>query len=75
MYFSLLTNYSTFVAFDEALTLLDQLKKTKIKIRKNRKHSGSIPNIGVSCEYCKISKNTYFEEHLRTTASDHRQNL
>ena len=22
-----------------------------------------------SCEYCKIFKNTYFEEHLRTTAS------
>ena len=20
------------------------------------------------CEYCKISKNTYFEEHLRTAA-------
>ena len=23
-----------------------------------------------SCEYCKISKNTYFEEHLRTAASE-----
>ena len=23
-----------------------------------------------SCEICKISKNTYFEEHLRTTASE-----
>ena len=22
-----------------------------------------------SCEYCKIFKNTYFEEHLRTAAS------
>ena len=22
-----------------------------------------------SCEYCKIFKNTYFEEYLRTTAS------
>ena len=26
-------------------------------------------NVGV-CEYCGISKNTYFEEHLRTTDSD-----
>ena len=24
----------------------------------------------LSCEYCKISKNTYFEEHLRTAASE-----
>ena len=23
-----------------------------------------------SCEYCEISKNTYSEEHLRTTASE-----
>ena len=23
----------------------------------------------LSCEYCKFFKNTYFEEHLRTTAS------
>ena len=23
-----------------------------------------------SCEYCEIFKNTYFEEHLRTAASD-----
>ena len=23
-----------------------------------------------SCEYCEISKNTYFEEHLRTAASE-----
>ena len=22
-----------------------------------------------SCEYCKLFKNTYFKEHLRTTAS------
>ena len=23
-----------------------------------------------SCEYCEISKNTYFEEHLRTADSE-----
>ena len=23
-----------------------------------------------SCEYCEISKNTYFEEHLRAAASE-----
>ena len=23
-----------------------------------------------SCKYCEISKNTYFEEHLRTAASE-----
>ena len=23
-----------------------------------------------SCEYCQTFKNTYFEEHVRTTASD-----
>ena len=23
-----------------------------------------------SCEYCEISKNNYFEEHLRTAASE-----
>ena len=27
------------------------------------------PNAGASCEYCENFKNTYFEEHLRTTAS------
>ena len=26
-----------------------------------------------SCEYCEIFKNTYFEEHLRTAASEYRQ--
>ena len=26
-------------------------------------------NTGVSCEYFEIFKNTYFEKHLRTTAS------
>ena len=25
-------------------------------------------NTGVFCEYCKISRNTYFEEHLRMAA-------
>ena len=24
-----------------------------------------------SCEFCKISKNTFFTEHLRTTASEY----
>ena len=24
-----------------------------------------------SCEFCEISKNTFFAEHLRTTASEH----
>ena len=24
----------------------------------------------ISCEYCKILENIYFEEHLRTAASD-----
>ena len=28
-----------------------------------------IPTLIFSCEYCEIFKNTYFEEHLRTTAS------
>ena len=27
------------------------------------------PKVGVFCEYCKIFKNTYFEEKLRTFAS------
>ena len=27
-------------------------------------------NTGVSCEYCEIRKNTYFEEHMRTAAFD-----
>ena len=26
-----------------------------------------------SCEYCKIFKKTYFEEHLRTAASERRK--
>ena len=26
-------------------------------------------NLGVSCEYCKNFKNTYFEEHLQIAAS------
>ena len=28
-----------------------------------------------SCEFCEISKNTYSTEHLRTTASDHRDTI
>ena len=27
-----------------------------------------------SCEFCEISKNTFFTEHLRTTASEVKQN-
>ena len=27
-------------------------------------------NAGVYCEYCKIVKNTYFEEHMRAAASE-----
>ena len=34
MHFLLLTNYSNYVAFDEALTLLDRLKKTITEITK-----------------------------------------
>ena len=30
-------------------------------------------NTGVFCEYCKIFKNAYFEEHPQTTASDLRK--
>ena len=26
-----------------------------------------------SCEFCEISRNTFFTEHLRTTASEHKQ--
>ena len=29
----------------------------------------------LSCEICEVYKNTYFEEHLRTTASKHRSNF
>ena len=29
----------------------------------------------LSCEICEVFKNTYFEEHLRTTASKHRSNF
>ena len=28
-----------------------------------------------SCEYCEIFKNSYFEEHLQTAASDNSKNL
>ena len=34
MYFFLMTNYSNYVALDEALVLLDGLKKVIAKIRK-----------------------------------------
>ena len=27
-------------------------------------------NTGISCEYCKILKDTYFEEHMPATASE-----
>ena len=27
-------------------------------------------NTGISCEHCKIFKNSYFEKHMRTPASD-----
>ena len=29
----------------------------------------------LSCEYCKISNNTCFEEHLRTTASENNKKV
>ena len=32
-----------------------------------------VPAQVFSCEYCEISKNTYFEEHLRTAASECRR--
>ena len=32
-------------------------------------------NVGVSCEYCKIFKKTYFEKHLWTAASVYIVNL
>ena len=38
-----------------------------IKLHANLFKKGS--NTGVSCEYYEIRKNTYFEKHLRTTAS------
>ena len=34
MHFLLLTNYSNYIVFDEALTLLDRLKKTIAKTTK-----------------------------------------
>ena len=32
-------------------------------------HYKEIPTQELSCGYCEIFKNTYFEEHLRTAAS------
>ena len=44
-------------------------KKTQLKALLKR---GS--NTVFSCEYCKICKNNYFEEHARTAASEVRIN-
>ena len=33
-------------------------------------HEKQTPTKIFSCEYCEISKKTYFEEHLRTAASE-----
>ena len=40
-----------------------------IKLQALRLHEKEIPTQVFSCEYCEIFKDTYFEEHLRTTAS------
>ena len=37
-----------------------------LEFNKKRLHHRSFP-----CEICEICKNSYFEEHLRTTASAH----
>ena len=44
------------------LTVLEALRPETLLIRNS--------NRGVSCEYCEISRNTYFEEHLQTAASE-----
>ena len=31
--------------------------------------------LGLACEFCEISKNTFFTGHLRTTAFEHFQNV
>ena len=44
------------------LTVLEALRPETLLIRNS--------NRGVSCEYCEISRNTYFEELLQTAASE-----
>ena len=42
------------------------MKKTELESVFNK----VVPTQVFSSEYCKIFKNTYFEEHLRTAASE-----
>ena len=43
------------------------LESLFIKARRSATLLKMDSNIGISSEYCEIFKNTYFEEHLRTT--------
>ena len=45
------------------------LKKKKYIPEDLQLHLKKAPTQLLSCEYCEIFKNTYFEEHLQTTAS------
>ena len=61
MVFRDLDNITHRMVFTEATTGGALLKKAFLKISQYSQ--------AFSCEYCKIFKNTYFEEHLRMAAS------
>ena len=52
---------------------LENSENSRILIKKPESefvYNKVLPTQVFSCEYCKIFKNTYFEEHLRTAASE-----
>ena len=44
-------------------------KKVFLKVSQISQENSCVDHVLFSCEYCEILKNTYFEEHMRTTAS------
>ena len=73
--------YSTFYDFHIFMAFGIQRKPPEVVCKKNRSQKfrkihrkTHVPETVVqvfSCEFCKISKNTFSAEHLRTTASGH----
>ena len=49
---------------------LDVFYQKTVLIGKKQSWSLLVTLTQLSCEYCEIFKNTYFEEHMRTAASE-----
>ena len=59
---AVLKNFAIFTRKHLCWSLFCGLQNLQLSIK-------GAPTLVLSCEYCKIFKNTYFEENLRTTLS------